>query len=113
MHHSRKTLVHIDLMQVRPLTVSYLQDSTAKEMSAGGACLLRCYPHEWSVLIDPKRRGEWSYAGRFDDRPSPSQLEAMVMQAMTGLRNEQFRQNAAAAERERAGEPMNSDEPTD
>jgi len=70
-------------------------------MSTGGACLLRCYPHEWSVLVDPTRRGEWTYSGRFSSRPSPSQLEDLVMEGMTKKRNDRFRDNAAAAERER------------
>lgn len=89
--------------QVRPLTVSYMEDSTASSLSRGGACLLRCFPHEWSVLADPSRKGSWSYVGRFDARPSPTQLEKMLMAGMTDLRNRRYRDNAAAAERERGG----------
>ena len=29
------------------LQFNYLEDSTAVELSTGGACLLRCFPHEW------------------------------------------------------------------
>lgn len=44
--------------------------------------------------------------GRFDARPSPTQLEGMLVAGMTDLRNRRFRDNAAAAERERGGKAV-------
>uniref|UniRef100_A0A7S0P073 DUF1995 domain-containing protein n=1 Tax=Calcidiscus leptoporus TaxID=127549 RepID=A0A7S0P073_9EUKA len=73
---------------VRPLSVSFLQDNLAHEMSKGSACLLRCYPHMWSVMVDWASSGDWSYSGRFSSCPAPAQLEEIVR---TGLMRERFK----------------------
>ena len=82
----------------RPLTVKYLEDQLTDTITTGGACVLRCFPHEWSVLIDRKRSGDWAYAGRFKERPSPQQLEEAVRTDMTSQRNEGWAAEAEAAE---------------
>ena len=86
---------------LRPLAVSYVAGGGAY---GGGACLLRCFPHEWSVLVkersDLARRearddaeaeadapaggtgAGWRYAGRFSARPTPVQLERAVRAAL-------------------------------
>jgi hypothetical protein len=47
--------------------------------------MLRCYPHEWSVLAQPAE-AEWRYLGRFSSRPNPEQLEVMLRDGMSKLR---------------------------
>ena len=69
---------------LRPLSVTYRKDAYA-EPTQGSGCLLRCYPHEWSVLVQPPA-GDWFYAGRFDAQPSPQQLEAMLVDGFTRAR---------------------------
>ena len=80
---------------MRPLSLGYLRDSYAQEVSRGKAVLLRCYPHEWSVLVkrepppsDMPGVSDWFYAGRFSAQPSPQQLEAMLVDGFTRARFE-------------------------
>ncbi len=69
---------------MRPLSLSYLRDQFSKQVERVPACLLRCYPHEWSVLVDTRRNGgEWQYAGRFDRQPQPAQIEQLLQQTVT------------------------------
>jgi len=70
---------------IRPLSVTYLEDAMAKEASRASACLLHCYPHEYSVLINPEPKNaarQWVYAGRFSACPAPAQIETMVRDGM-------------------------------
>ena len=60
-----------------------MRDSGAAEANRAAACLLRCYPHEWSLMVDARRGGGWRYGGRFDRRPSVVQLEKLVQAAVT------------------------------
>ena len=75
---------------LRPLSVLYRQDSYAgTEPKQGSGCLLRCYPHEWSVLVQRDAAAgaaDWFYAGRFPSQPTPPQLEAMLVDGLTRAR---------------------------
>ena len=70
---------------MRPLSLAFLRDQYADHVERVRACVLRCYPHEWSVLFE--QEGEWCYAGRFDSQPPPEQLESMLEDALTSRRN--------------------------
>ena len=78
---------------LRPLVLTFRQDTYAAEPTCGSGCLLRCYPHEWSVLVqreappgDSPGASDWFYAGRFSAQPSPQQLEAMLVDGFTRAR---------------------------
>ena len=79
---------------LRPLALTFRQDTYATEPTTGSGCLLRCYPHEWSVLVkrepssDTPGASDWFYAGRFSAQPSPQQLEAMLVDGFTRARFE-------------------------
>jgi len=86
---------------MRPLSLGYLRDQYAKKVDRVRACLLRCYPHEWSVLFELPRGvtavdvqtadkgGQcWRYAGRFTSQPRAEQLEALLQREMTRARDE-------------------------
>ena len=79
---------------LRPLALTFRQDTYATEQTTGSGCLLRCYPHEWSVLVkrepssDTPGASDWFYAGRFSAQPSPQQLEAMLVDGFTRARFE-------------------------
>ena len=80
---------------LRPLALTFRQDTYATEATTGSGCLLRCYPHEWSVLVkrepppsDMPGVSDWFYAGRFSAQPSPQQLEAMLVDGFTRARFE-------------------------
>lgn len=85
---------------LRSLEFSYLRDQYAEGLKRARACLLRCFPHEWSVLVDAEgvrnarlaptlarpaaaKALSWAYAGRFSRRPNPTQMEKMVETALT------------------------------
>ncbi|KAL1499988.1 hypothetical protein AB1Y20_012666 [Prymnesium parvum] len=70
---------------LRPFEMAYLEDQYAQRVDRAGACLLRCFPHEWSVLLQPNG-GNWTYVGRSSVRPSSQQLEVLCRDGMTGLR---------------------------
>eukprot|EP00966_Prymnesium_polylepis_P047987 1111122-Prymnesium_polylepis.1 len=65
--------------------MAFMRDQFAQAVERASACLLRCYPHEWSVLLQPKGE-EWKYIGRFSARPSPQQIEDMCRDGMSKLR---------------------------
>jgi hypothetical protein len=80
---------------LRPLALTFRQDTYATEPTTGSGCLLRCYPHEWSVLVkrepppsDTPGASDWFYSGRFSAQPSPQQLEAMLVDGFTRARFE-------------------------
>ena len=70
---------------LRPLSLAYLRDQYAESVERRQACMLRCFPHEWRVLLQPAG-GAWQYVGRFAARPPPQQLEDMLRDGMTRLR---------------------------
>ena len=73
---------------MRPLSLGYLRDSYATQVSRGRAVLLRCFPHEWSVLVDADGGGRWSWAGQFNAEPNDAQIEAVCRDEVTRLRME-------------------------
>ena len=72
----------------RPLAVSYRRDAYADALTSGAGCLLRCYPHEWSVHVqaDAGAGGRWQYAGDFPSQPTPAQLEQSIVHGLTRAR---------------------------
>jgi hypothetical protein len=75
---------------MRPLSVGYLRNQFAKQVERVRACLLRCYPHEWSVLFeqpDAPPRQRWEYAGRFTTQPKQAQLEELLRAKLTSVRD--------------------------
>lgn len=75
---------------MRPLSLAYLKDQYAKQLDRKTACLLRCFPHDWSVLFDASGRDEptsWKYAGSFPREPLPQQIEEMLREAVTRHRD--------------------------
>ena len=84
---------------MRRLSVAYLVDQTAQQVDRVHACLLRCYPHEWSVLFERPRAATksaltaqpWRYAGRFTTQPAPEQLEALLQREITRARDDAWR----------------------
>lgn len=86
----------------RPLSLAYLSDQYSKQIDRVAACVLRCFPHEYSILYDAARRrqgerSDWRYAGRFSSPPQPIQIEELLQMALTDLRNARFKEAAAAA----------------
>ena len=81
---------------MRALSIAFLRDQLAQQIERVPACVLRCYPHEWSVLYTMAPRGEkatrakaaWRYAGRFATPPRPEQIEGLLKQQMTRARDE-------------------------
>jgi len=80
---------------MRPLSLAYLSDQYAQKIDRVSACVLRCYPHEWSVLY--QSADDWRYAGQFEAQPRPEQLETLLKEVLTRERNEKIR-------REQSGE---------
>lgn len=80
---------------MRVLSLAYVSDQYSKQVDRVSACVLRCYPHEWGVLVDAAERGAtqrtWKYAGRFSSSPQPEALEAMLQTTLTEMRNEKIR----------------------
>ena len=83
---------------MRPLSVGYLRDQLADQIERVPACLLRCYPHEYSVLMvepggDARERASasWRYAGRFKQQPQADEIERLLQDEMTKARNEAMR----------------------
>lgn len=77
---------------LRPLSLGFMADQTATQVTRVGAVLMRCYPHEWCALLDRGGGGtsaqrEWDYAGRFDAPPSPAQLEELLRAAVQRRRD--------------------------
>lgn len=81
---------------MRPLSVGFMRDQLSEQVERVPACLLRCYPHEWSLMVaapgdDPRRRGagaRWRYAGRFARPPRPQDIERLLQAAITRARDE-------------------------
>ena len=89
---------------MRPYSLAYLTDQYADKVSRVRACLLRCWPHEWSVLFEPPSDGAaavpaggWRYAGRFETPPQPAELQALLSEALTRERNDRLRQHQGDA----------------
>jgi len=80
---------------MRPLSLAYLKDQYAKQVDRVRCCLVRCYPHEWSVLYESE--GAWRYAGRFEQQPLAEELEAKLRESITKERNGRLRQQEQGA----------------
>ena len=87
---------------MRMLSFAYMRDQSATQVSRVSACLLRCHPHEWSVLVDEapingpasaqpagaaRRARRWKYAGRFAKQPPAKDLETLLAATVTKLRD--------------------------
>ena len=87
---------------MRMLSFAYMRDQSATQVSRVSACLLRCHPHEWSVLVDEapingsasaqpagaaRRARRWKYAGRFAKQPPATDLETLLAATVTKLRD--------------------------
>ena len=72
---------------MRMLSLAYMRDQFAKQVDRVNACVLRCEPHEWSVLVDAGTLGarRWKYAGRFDAQPEAKQLEQLLQSTLSKL----------------------------
>ena len=73
----------------RPLAVSYREDTYAETPTNGAGCLLRCYPHDWSVHVqegDAGAGGGWKYAGSYPSQPTPAQIEQSIVNGLTRAR---------------------------
>ena len=68
----------------RPLAVAYRRDAYADAPTSGAGCVLRCYPHDWSVHVQGDAgAGRWQYAGSFPSQPTPAQIEQSVVHGLT------------------------------
>jgi hypothetical protein len=75
---------------LRMLSLAYLRDQTAQQIDRIPACVLRCHPHEWSVLVDigpSKAERRWTYAGRFAKQPVAQEIEELLKVVVTRLRD--------------------------
>lgn len=86
---------------LKPLSLGYMKDQFAEQVTRVGACLLRCYPHEWTALFDAGGGGtaaerEWSYAGRFAAPPRPEALEELLRASVQRARDAEFARAAEA-----------------
>ena len=97
-----------------PPLARYMRDQFSTRVDRARACLLRCYPHEWSLLFEehdsltqwdaPSDRMDqagasqavWRYAGRFDGPPRAEQLEALLEAEMTRVRDRVVMQRRGA-----------------
>jgi len=74
---------------MRPLSVGFMRNQLAKQVERVPACLLRCYPHEWSLLFAAsKERASWRYAGRFERQPRVEEVEKVLQRAINEARDE-------------------------
>ena len=83
---------------MRPLSVGFMRDQMAKQVERVPACLLRCYPHEWTVVVaqpgDARASrvdARWRYAGRFARPPRPEEIEKLLAQEIQRARDEAIR----------------------
>lgn len=68
----------------RPLAVAYRRDAYADAPTSGAGCVLRCYPHDWSVHVQGDAgAGRWQYAGSFPSQPTPAQIEQSIVHGLT------------------------------
>ncbi len=76
---------------MQPLSFTFMADNLATELSRADACLMRCFPHEWTVLLDAERRREYELAAHFDTRPTAQELEGAIHVGVTRWRDRKLR----------------------
>jgi len=82
---------------MRPLSVGYLRDQFAGQITRRRACVLRCFPHEYAVLLQDASDG-WRYVGEFADAPSETALQALLQESLTAERNDAWRPEPGGGE---------------
>ncbi len=71
-----------------------MRDQLARQVERVPACLLRCYPHEWSLLVGApgggvdRAKAAWRYAGRFQREPRQEEIEKLLAAEITKARDE-------------------------
>lgn len=78
---------------MRQLSVAFLQNQLARKITRRRACILRCYPHEFGVLLHTEEEAAqaWRYAGAFSSAPREEQLQALLQDSLTRERNERWK----------------------
>jgi len=81
---------------MRPLSLTFLRNQSSQQAERVTACVLHCYPHEYSILYNKAefiarfgtKEKRWRYAGRFDAVPRPEQIEEVLGMDLMKLREE-------------------------